>query len=153
MPLSALQLEFTESAFLETTDTAKETLSALSAGGVRISLDDFGTGYSSLVYLHRFPLDVIKIDRSFIGRIPGDHDSAAIAGGLIALAHSLNLEVVAEGVESPAQLVFLIEHHCDLAQGYALGRPAEAEVFAPALASGVNINQVLTGPETLSLHA
>lgn len=153
VPLSALQLEFTESAFLETTDTAKETLSALSAGGVRISLDDFGTGYSSLVYLHRFPLDVIKIDRSFIGRIPGDHDSAAIAGGLIALAHSLNLEVVAEGVESPAQLVFLIEHHCDLAQGYALGRPAEAEVFAPALASGVNINQVLTGPETLSLHA
>ena len=153
VPLSALQLEFTESAFLETTDIAKETLSALSAAGVRISLDDFGTGYSSLVYLHRFPLDVIKIDRSFIGRIPEDSDSAAIAGGLIALAHSLNLEVVAEGVESPAQLAFLIERKCDLVQGFALGRPVRPEAFAAKLLSGVDIRQIVAEREVLALQA
>ena len=121
--------------------------------GVRISLDDFGTGYSSLVYLQRFPLDIIKIDRSFISRIPGDRDSAAIAAGLIALAHSIQLDVVAEGIETPEQLEFLLEHRCDLGQGYALGRPAEAQALARIMPHDIDIDKIRSSTAALATTA
>jgi EAL domain-containing protein (putative c-di-GMP-specific phosphodiesterase class I) len=105
-------------------------LDALSAIGVGLSIDDFGTGYSSLSYLKRFPVDIIKIDRSFVRDVPQDADDAAIIAGIIALAHSLRLEVVAEGVETEAQLTYLRGQQCDLLQGYYLSPPVRPEAFA-----------------------
>ena len=97
---------------------------------MRLSIDDFGTGYSSLSYLKRFPVDIIKIDRSFVRDVPQDADDAAIVSAIIALAHSLRLEVVAEGVETEAQLNFLRGRQCDLMQGYHLSPAVPAEQFA-----------------------
>jgi EAL domain-containing protein (putative c-di-GMP-specific phosphodiesterase class I) len=101
---------------------------------VRLAIDDFGTGYSSLAYLKRFPVDVVKVDRSFVRDVPHDADDAAIVKGIIALAHSLRLEVVAEGVETEAQLEFLRAQACDMLQGYYLSMPVPADQFARYLA-------------------
>ena len=97
---------------------------------MRLSIDDFGTGYSSLSYLKRFPVDIIKIDRSFVRDVPQDADDAAIISAIIALAHSLRLEVVAEGVETEAQLQFLKGRECDLLQGFYLSPAVPADQFA-----------------------
>ena len=108
-------------------------LVAAKALGVRISLDDFGTGYSSLSYLRRFPIDNIKIDRSFVQDIISNQSNAAITKAIIALAHGLGLSVTAEGVEHQDELEFLRQHECDKIQGYLLSRPLPAVDIARLL--------------------
>jgi diguanylate cyclase (GGDEF)-like protein len=125
-----LELEITESTLMENAQDTLAALHRLHSLGVRLSIDDFGTGYSSLSYLKRFPVDIIKIDRSFVRDVPQDADDAAIVTAIIALAHSLRLEVVAEGVETVAQLDFLRGRQCDLMQGYHLSPAVPAEQFA-----------------------
>jgi polar amino acid transport system substrate-binding protein len=118
-----LELEITESLFLEDLNVAIDILKELKAIGVRISLDDFGTGYSSLNYLKRLPIDTIKIDKSFMNEITEDSKEEAIAESIIALAHKMNLSVIAEGIETKKQLEFIKEHKCDKAQGYYFSKP------------------------------
>ncbi len=116
---------------------AMQIFSGLKRLGLAIAVDDFGTGYSSLNYLKQFPIDVLKIDRSFVDGLPHGEQDAQIARAIIAMAHSLNLMVIAEGVESQAQLDFLREHGCDEVQGYLFGRPMPAEQFGMLYASDV----------------
>jgi EAL domain-containing protein (putative c-di-GMP-specific phosphodiesterase class I) len=103
------------------------TLDKLKKLGVRVAIDDFGTGYSSLSYLQRFPLDSLKLDRSFVTGLPADARGVSIALAVITMAHSLGLKVVAEGVETREQLAFLREHECDEIQGYDICRPLPAD--------------------------
>ena len=131
---SAIEVELTESALMAEPERAGEVLHSLSAMGVRLAIDDFGTGYSSLSYLKRFPAKTVKIDRSFIHGLPADKDDVAITQAVIAMAHSLGLTVVAEGVETEAQLAMLRSLGCDEAQGYLLGRPMPAAALALRLA-------------------
>ena len=128
-----LEVELTESVLMADPERANLVLGQLHAMGVRISIDDFGTGYSSLSYLKRFPAQTVKIDRSFICGLPSDADDTAITGAVIAMAHSLGLGVVAEGVETPDQLEVLRRLGCDEAQGYLLGRPMAAAALAGRL--------------------
>lgn len=118
-----LELELTESTVMESTEENISTLNRLKELGVQLAIDDFGTGHSSLSYLKRFPIDRLKIDRSFICNIPGNCDDAAITEAVITLAHSLRYQVVAEGVETAEQLSYLRSRRCDEAQGYYLGKP------------------------------
>jgi len=118
-----LEIELTESAIMKNMEESSSILHQLKEIGLRVAIDDFGTGYSSLAYLKRFPLDILKIDRSFIRDIPGDRDNEAIAAAIIAMAQSLNLEVIAEGVETEDQLEFLRDHKCNDVQGYLFSRP------------------------------
>jgi diguanylate cyclase (GGDEF)-like protein/PAS domain S-box-containing protein len=122
-----IELEITESMLMTGAEQAISTLQVLKLLGISISIDDFGTGYSSLSYLKRFPLDALKIDRSFVRDIPEDLDDAAITRTIISMAHGLRLKVIAEGVERPEQLHFLAEHGCDFIQGYLLSEPRPAQ--------------------------
>ncbi|WP_291995497.1 EAL domain-containing protein [Candidatus Accumulibacter sp. ACC003] len=131
-----LELEVTESAVMQDPERTVATLRELKQIGVRLSLDDFGTGYSSLNCLKRFPIDTLKIDQSFVRDITTDPDDAAIAVAIISLAHSLRRHVVAEGVETEAQLNYLRRHRCDEMQGYYFSRPLPAEEFAALLRAG-----------------
>jgi len=131
-----LEFELTESVLMKEAETATNALRNLKSFGVQISMDDFGTGYSSLAYLKRFPLDVLKIDRAFVRDVTTDSDDATIIVAMINLAHSLGLKVVAEGVETKAQLLFLIEHGCDEMQGYYFSRPLPLEIVSKALMEG-----------------
>ncbi len=124
-----LTLEITESMLMEHTNDIVDTLLQLQAIGVRMDIDDFGTGYSSLTYLKRFPVDALKIDRTFTRDMATNPDDAAIVTGIIALAHSLRLKVVAEGVETQEQLDLLKELGCDSIQGYLLSQPIPADEF------------------------
>lgn len=126
---SALQIEVTETALMENLERAIDVLSHLKALGIRIALDDFGTGYSSLNYLSRLPLDKIKVDKSFIQRIEHDAPSRTITESVIALGRSLNLDVVAEGIESEAAMIYLRGHGCSQAQGYHVCRPLSPAGF------------------------
>ena len=125
-----LALELTESILMEDTDMSNSALSRFRDMGLHVSIDDFGTGYSSLSYLKRFPLDALKIDKSFVRDITTDTDDAHIATAIISLAHNLNLGVIAEGVEEPAQLDFLRDRGCDAVQGFYYSHPVPAEEFA-----------------------
>lgn len=118
-----LELEITESMVMENPERAAAILHELRAVGVKLAIDDFGTGYSSLGYLKRFPVDTLKIDRSFIKDVPADADDVAITHAVIAMGHSLRLLTVAEGVETKAQAEFLATNGCDLMQGYLISRP------------------------------
>lgn len=124
-----LELELTEGVLIENTHTTNSILAEIRDLGVQISIDDFGTGYSSLSYLKRLPINTLKIDISFIRDITADPDDGAIATAIIALAHSLRLKVVAEGVETEAQLAFLRDQGCDDIQGFLFSRPLSAEAF------------------------
>ena len=118
-----LELELTESLLLEATEDTRHQLSCLKSLGLTLAMDDFGTGYSSLSYLKKFPIDVIKIDRSFIKDIPDNQDDMEITSAVIAMAHNLKLKVVAEGIETAAQLNFLRRQQCDIGQGYLFDKP------------------------------
>ena len=127
LPPGLLALEITETTAMHQTDVAVSTLKKLKELGVSLVIDDFGTGYSSLAYLRRFPVDGLKIDRSFVADVPGDRNAETLVGGIIGLAHALGLKVVAEGVETQAQKDFLAALDCDLVQGYLIGRPVDAD--------------------------
>ncbi|UTH74905.1 EAL domain-containing protein [Chromobacterium sp. IIBBL 290-4] len=130
LPAERLELEITESMLMQNPDEAVQLLTELKALGVWLSIDDFGTGYSSLSYLKRFPLDTLKIDRSFVDGLPEDGDNAAIAEAILAMAKKLQFHVVAEGVESEEQASFLQAKGCHTLQGYQFSRPLPAAEFA-----------------------
>ena len=129
-----LELEITEGHVLKRVEHCIDTLRALKALGVTLAIDDFGTGHSSLSYLKRLPVDRLKIDRSFVEGVPADHDDTAIVATILAMARNLGLAVIAEGVETEAQLRHLSAAHCDEYQGYLLGRPLPAEAIGARLA-------------------
>jgi diguanylate cyclase (GGDEF)-like protein len=133
LPARALELELTETALMHNADAVRGTLQALKDLGVVLALDDFGTGYSSLNHLRRFPIDAIKIDRSFTAEMASSDDTTAIVRAIVAMARSLGVQAVAEGVENEAQLRFLAALQCDRVQGYHLGRPQPAAELTPGL--------------------
>jgi len=130
LPSRCLRLEFTESVLIEREEPVIDTFAQLHALGIRLDLDDFGTGYSSLGYLHRFDLDGLKIDRSFVGNIGANGERSEIVRTIVALANNLGMEVIAEGVETPAQLAVLQGVECDLVQGYLFGGALTAAEMA-----------------------
>jgi EAL domain-containing protein (putative c-di-GMP-specific phosphodiesterase class I) len=121
---------------MEDIEEAILTLDALQDLGVALAIDDFGTGYSSLNYLKRLPIDHVKVDRSFVSDIPRNVDDMAITAAVIAMAHQLNLSVVAEGVETREQLEFLSRHRCEFGQGYLFGPPLPFEQVQEMIRSG-----------------
>lgn len=128
-----LEIEITESLLMDGSAAVIAELTRLKELGISISVDDFGTGYSSLSYLKRFPVDTIKIDRSFVSGLPDDQDDAAIVRAIIAMSNSLRMRVIAEGVETRAQMQFLSVEGCQEIQGYYCGRPVDADLFADLL--------------------
>jgi EAL domain-containing protein (putative c-di-GMP-specific phosphodiesterase class I) len=127
LPPQALRIEITESAIIGQKHPAIETVEQLRALGVAIHLDDFGTGYSALSYLHRLPLDAVKVDRAFTSSIDLEERPLHVVRAIISLAHAIGLEVVAEGVANQRQLELLREMGCDLAQGFIFARPSSVE--------------------------
>jgi diguanylate cyclase (GGDEF)-like protein len=123
IPPRCLELELTESTLMEDVESAIKIMQDIKNTGVSIAIDDFGTGYSSLAYIKRFPIDVLKVDRSFVMDIPEDKNDMAITAAVIAMAHKLSLNVVAEGVETEEQLKYLRQNNCDEGQGYFFSRP------------------------------
>jgi len=132
LPVHCLELEITENMLMDDVEGSVDTLHKLKALGVYLAIDDFGTGYSSLSYLKRFPIDKLKVDRSFITHVTTDHGDACVTQAIIAMAHSMGLSVTAEGVEEASQLEFLRENNCEEVQGYYFSRPlaaADMEAF------------------------
>jgi len=130
LPPRLLELEITETLAMQHTDSTLSTLKRLKKLGVSIAIDDFGTGYSSLAYLRRFPVDKVKIDRTFVADAPEDREQGAIVSAIVAMAHALDIEVIGEGVETDAQQEFLRRCGCDYIQGYLTGRPADSDTAA-----------------------
>ena len=139
VPAALLELELTETSLMANTERTIATLCSLKKHGVQISVDDFGTGYSSLAYLRRFPIDKLKIDIAFIRDVTSNPDDAAIVRAIISMAHSLNLDVIAEGVETEAQLEYLRRQHCDQIQGYYFSRPIPGAQVGELLLQGKNL--------------
>jgi EAL domain-containing protein (putative c-di-GMP-specific phosphodiesterase class I) len=139
-----LELELTESVLMKRAESTESIFMSLKGGGVKLAVDDFGTGYSSLSYLTKFPIDALKIDQSFVRQITAAPDDTAIVTAVISMGRSLNLRVVAEGVETYEELVFLQAHKCDEAQGYYFSRPVVPEEFAKLLKNGIS-ETALTG--------
>ena len=140
-----LDLEITESAMMEDEEEASRSLRRLKGLGVRVSLDDFGTGYSSLSYVKRFPVDALKIDRSFVKDTTEDSEAEAITRAIVAMAHGLRLSVVAEGVETAAQERFLEGLGCDEFQGYRYAHPLPADEVALLLRDGIVVSSAADG--------
>ncbi|MFL6655886.1 MAG: putative bifunctional diguanylate cyclase/phosphodiesterase [Sulfurifustis sp.] len=136
VPPKRLELEITESVLMQQPDAAEIVLAQLHARGMTLAIDDFGTGYSSLSYLKRFPIDYLKIDKSFIDGLPADNNDRVICDAIIALGRNLGVKVVAEGVETLEQRRFLTERSCDELQGFLFARPAAAEAIEPLLRRG-----------------
>jgi diguanylate cyclase (GGDEF)-like protein/PAS domain S-box-containing protein len=134
---SFLELELTEGVLMKSAESTESILNTLRARGVQVAIDDFGTGYSSLSYLTKFPIDALKIDQSFVHRISIVPDGTAIVVAIVSMGRSLNMRVVAEGVETPEEARFLLAHHCDEAQGYYFSRPVPAAHFAKLLEAGI----------------
>jgi diguanylate cyclase (GGDEF)-like protein len=140
-PVDALELEITESMLMKPHEEILTCLKRLNAMGVHLSVDDFGVGYSSLSYLQRFPVDALKIDRSFVNGINEDPNDTAIVAAILALAQSLHLKVVAEGVENPGQAEFLREHGCQAAQGFYYSKPLPLDRYSRLLRGGDHMPQ------------
>ncbi len=136
---STLELEITETMLMGDVEAANTTVRQLHELGVRMAIDDFGTGYSSLNYLKKFPINTVKVDRSFVMDIPESADDMAITSAVIAMAHRLNMEVVAEGVETQEQLNFLLEHDCEYAQGYLFAKPLPLASLRPMILPNVRV--------------
>ncbi|HSN68724.1 MAG TPA: EAL domain-containing protein, partial [Thermoanaerobaculia bacterium] len=132
-----LELEITESCAMQNAEASVRTMRELKRAGVRIAVDDFGTGYSSLHYLKRFPIDTLKLDRSFVQDVNEDHGDAAIATAVVSMATSLGLKLVAEGIETPEQLAFFRERRCSRGQGFLFGRPMAGDEFRAFLRQSV----------------
>jgi len=132
-----LELELTEGVLMKDVESAASKLRELKEMGIRIAVDDFGMGYSSLSYLRKFPIDVLKIDRSFVNQITTLEDDAILASAIIAMGRSLKHCVVAEGVETQQQKIFLQAHHCLEGQGYLFSKPLGATEFAHLLQNGL----------------
>jgi EAL domain-containing protein (putative c-di-GMP-specific phosphodiesterase class I) len=137
MPVDQLCLEMTESVLLTDTDENLTQLQRLKALGVTLAMDDFGTGYSSLAYLRRYPMDILKIDRSFVDRLGGDREDEALVRTIVRLGTNLGMTTVAEGIEDVAQLAILRQLGCDLAQGFYLSRPLPAPEAGRVLTGGL----------------
>jgi EAL domain-containing protein (putative c-di-GMP-specific phosphodiesterase class I) len=137
LPASALQLELSESALMREAQTSMQTLQQLRGLGVLLAVDEFGTGYSSLTQLAQFPLDVLKIDQSFVQTLDVQDVNRVIVSALIAIGNSLKLRLVAEGVENPAQLAFLKGQHCEEGQGFFFSPPLAAERLSALLMRGM----------------
>jgi EAL domain-containing protein (putative c-di-GMP-specific phosphodiesterase class I) len=133
LPAERLELEITESALMLNVAKAVRIMTRLTDLGVKLALDDFGTGYSSLMYLKNFPISALKVDQQFVRGVPDDPDDSAIVATIVGMARSLKLAVVAEGVETPAQLGFLRGLGCQYMQGYHFSRPLPPEQFAEFL--------------------
>jgi EAL domain-containing protein (putative c-di-GMP-specific phosphodiesterase class I) len=127
IPPDLIELEVTEGSLMQNTARVQEALRQLKTIGVRLAIDDFGTGHSCLSYLHQFPIDVLKIDRSFVTDLGRSEHGTAICGLVLSMARSLNMEVVAEGVENETQLTYLTRHGCDLVQGFYFSKPLAPE--------------------------
>ena len=136
----------TEGYFINNPDQAVKTLVDLKEVGVSLAIDDFGTGYSSLAYLKKMPIDKLKIDQSFVRDIPFDKNDEAIAKAVIALAHSMQLTVIAEGVETEEQLTFLKQEKCDQVQGYLLSRPLPVDKMEALLNDMVQLDNLIPQP-------
>jgi EAL domain-containing protein (putative c-di-GMP-specific phosphodiesterase class I) len=134
---SYLELELTETVLMQRAESTSSVLRSLKSIGVRLAVDDFGTGYSSLSYLKKFPIDSLKIDRSFVRDIAAHTDEATIVSAVITMAKSLKKCVIAEGVETEDQIKFLQAYGCDEAQGFYFSRPVAAKHFAELLGKGV----------------
>jgi len=144
---SYLQLEVTESVVMHDMDFTVATLDKLKAMGIQIAIDDFGSGHSSLNYLKRLPIDLVKIDRSFVRDLPTDLSDVAIVGSVVAMTRELNLKVVAEGVETEEQLAFLKDRRCDVAQGFLFSRPVPPDTIERIIAGGTRLESISPGHE------
>ncbi len=147
VPADRLEVELTEEVFIQNIERNLDQLSRLQQLGVHLAIDDFGVGYSSLGYLRDFPVDVLKIDRSFINEVTKRHDDAVITRAVINLAHNLGMDVVAEGVETEEQLTFLKNNHCNVAQGYLISRPIPAVELENAMAEGSLLKGIAVNSE------
>jgi EAL domain-containing protein (putative c-di-GMP-specific phosphodiesterase class I) len=141
-PVDLIELEITESTLMDHVENAIFTMRQIKQMGISIAIDDFGTGYSSLSYLKRFPIDVLKVDRSFVMDIPNDVSDMEITAAVIAMAHKLNLRVVAEGIETKEQLDFLRSNRCEYGQGYLIARPMSADELESYIQRPIEIGQL-----------
>ncbi|MEM7221119.1 MAG: EAL domain-containing protein [Pseudomonadota bacterium] len=145
LPPEALEIEITETMLMQDIEAASQTVQRITEIGVLLAIDDFGTGYSSLNYLKKFPINTVKVDRSFVMDIPQSEDDVAITSAVIAMAHQLNMRVVAEGVETPEQLNFLRSQNCEYAQGYLFGKPMPLDDLRRLVSSRAPVPAIATG--------